>query len=384
LVSFEILVVEIPLRAPVALAGSEPRVARNVMVAAHDSEGRTGWGESCPRRHLTGETVEGAIAGLRTHILPPLLGRTCEDFDAVTQLSARTLDRLGRGQQTAFCAAELALLDLAGQAFGVSAGEAVGPVRCERAEYSGVIAARDPEDVAAHAAVVGGSGGRQVKVMVGPELEQNLRILEQVRDALGDEAELRIDVQGAWDVGEAVRQLEAMTPFRLAGVEQPLPASDLAGLAELTAADIVPVIADESLVTLDDARRLVDRRACHIFNVRVSKVGGLVNAARIHRCARAAGLECQLGAQAGETGLLTAAGRHYATRADPVRWCEVAGQGLIPSVRITAPDLTIDDSGAGAALDRPGLGVSPVADRLDAFTAQRFPVGRTRAGPAWG
>ncbi len=76
LVSFEILVVEIPLRGPVAHALAERRAARNVVVAAHDGEGRTGWGESCPRSYVTGESVEGARDLLRARILPELLSRS--------------------------------------------------------------------------------------------------------------------------------------------------------------------------------------------------------------------------------------------------------------------------------------------------------------------
>ena len=69
-----------------------------------------------------------------------------------------------------------------------------------------------------------------------------------------------------------------------------LAADNLVGMQELTAEGIVPVVADESLASVEDARRLVELSACNIFNIRVSKMGGLLNAARVHRIGREAGL----------------------------------------------------------------------------------------------
>jgi muconate cycloisomerase len=372
---FEILVVRIPLRVPVVHALARRDEAVNLMVAAHDDEGRTGWGETCPRPYVTGETIDSAREELRRVILPAFLGRGFDDPDSTARSLLRFLDGLDRNQHAAFCAAELALLDLAGQAFGISAGELLGPVRRERIEYSGVIAAIDPDEAVTRARELADYGVRNVKVKVGPDLDENLRRLTAVRETLGADAELRIDANCAWDLDAAVRQLEGLSDFRLAGVEQPLPATDLQGLRALTAAAIVPVVADECLATLEDARRLVDRRACDIFNVRIAKVGGLLNAGRIHRCARAAGLECQLGAQVGETGLLSAAGRHYGTRADEVRWCEGSYDRLLLETQVTGPDITFGRGGWAPALTASGLGVAPDPARLDNCTLRRFRVG---------
>ncbi len=238
-----------------------------------------------------------------------------------------------------------------------------------------MIAASDLEGVERYVGIARDAGAMEVKVKVGTNLERNLKLLDTARAALGDEVELRIDANCAWDVAGAIAQLEAMAPYRLAGVEQPLPARDLPGLRELTAAAIVPVVVDESLATLDDARRLVDRRACDIFNIRISKVGGLVNAARIQRCVQAAGLECQLGAQVGETGLLSAAGRHFATRVENVRWCEGSYDSVLLETQVTTPDITAGQGGMADAITGPGLGVAPLDEALDACTVQRIAVG---------
>ena len=372
---FEILIIEIPLKVSVEHALARRAVARNVLVAAHDTEGRTGWGEACPRSYVTGETVDGARDTLRKLILPDLVGHECDDPDAVAKLALRVLDSLERDQQAAFCAVELALLDLAGHHFGISAGEFLGPVRRQTIRYTGVIATSDPDDVRQNAEMLKTFGARSVKVKVGADLERNLRRLEVARETLGDDVEFRVDANCAWDVQEAIRQLEVFSRLGIAGVEQPLPADDISGMREVTAAGIVPVVADESLASLRDARRLVDERACDIFNVRVSKVGGLLNAGRIHRCAQAAGLECQLGAQVGETGLLSAAGRHYGTRLEGVRWFEGSYDSYLLETLVTTPDITAGHGGEAQAIEGPGLGVCPIAGALDDHTVQRIAIG---------
>ncbi len=374
LTGFDILIVEIPMKVSVEHALAERQMARNVLVAAHDGDGRTGWGESCPRPYVTGETVDGARDELRERILPRLVGRECADLDELASIALGVLDGLARDQQAAFCAAELALLDLAGHAFEISAGKVLGPVCRETVHYTGVIAANTADGVRTYAEALKRFGAREAKVKVGADLDTNLRFLDITREVLGDDVELRIDANCAWNASEAIRQLEAMAAYRLAGVEQPLPGADIPGMREVTAAGITPVVADESLASLEDAHRLVDQRACDMFNVRVSKVGGLLNAGRIHRCAQAAGLQCQLGAQVGETGLLSAAGRHYGTRSEGVRWFEGSYDSILLETAITEPDITIGPGGRATAITGPGLGVTPVLERLAACTVQKISV----------
>ena len=108
-----------------------------------------------------------------------------------------------------------------------------------------------------------------------------------------------------------------LRPFGLNSYEQPVDADDIAGLTRLTADLPEDIVVDESLCSLDDARMLIERRACSVLNVRVSKCGGPLAALELVEMAKQSGLVCQLGAQVGESGILTAAGRLVATLADP-------------------------------------------------------------------
>jgi len=374
LTQFDIITVDIPMRQSVRHALAERNVARNILVAAHDEKGGIGWGECCPRPYVTGETIDSVKQDLTTTILPPLLGRELASLDEAVDLLVPQLDSMARNQQAAFCAAELAVLDLAGNRFGTSAGMVLGPVQTPQVRYSGVIATDDIESVKQNAAFMAKFGVGDVKVKVGASLESNLEILTTARAILGDQVTLRIDANCAWSATETIRQLTAMQAFSLTGVEQPVPGEDIEGMRVVTAAKLVPVVADESLCSLEDARTLIREQACDVFNVRISKCGGLINAGRIDQLAREAGLDCQLGAQVGEAGILSAAGRHYATRSQGVRWCEGSYGQLLLEEDITEPDITLGPGGMAPALETHGLGVTPAPERLQRYEHARLTV----------
>jgi len=147
-------------------------------------------------------------------------------------------------------------------------------------------------------------------------------------------------------------------------------------MAWLTARSPVPVIADESLVSAEDAQRLAAQRGCHLFNIRISKCGGLLNSARIAAIGRAAGIGCMLGAQVGETALLSAAGRQFGTRVPDVRFFEGSYGKLLLTEDIATAEITFGKGGEAPALLGPGLGVDVDQRRLDAYVTHRAPVAR--------
>jgi len=365
---FEVRVVEIPMRVAVQHALAERNVARNVLVRAVDDEGREGWGESCPREYVTGETLESVQADLLETILPGLVGIELSSFEEASALLLARLDTLRRNQHAAFCAAELAVLDLLGHALERSCGEVVGPVAADPVVYSGVVASTSAKGAAHYAQGLEQHGLSIIKVKLVESLELNRELLQVVRDILGDEARLRVDANAAWSAAEAMRQLEALADFQLEGVEQPLAADDRQGHIELTAAGLVPVVVDETLVSLEDAQRLVGDRGCDVFNLRISKNGGLCNAARLHRLATEAGLRCQLGAQVGETSLLSAAGRQLATRCGDLLWLEGSFGELLLEEDPFEPTIAFGAGGRAPALTTPGLGTRPESARVEALT----------------
>jgi L-alanine-DL-glutamate epimerase-like enolase superfamily enzyme len=361
-VDAEISGIAIPFRFGFRHSLAERDVGDGVLLAVRDAEGRRGYGECTPREYVSGETSRSVVDVLSRRV-QRLLGHGFASFEELTAELAREADGLPRAEHAAFCALEVAWLDLGGQVFGRSAGEPLGPVCTPRVEYSAVVSASGSAEAAKTCQAIRELGVTRVKVKVGGERAADLEVLGAVRDALGDEAHLRVDANGAWDAETALARLRDFESFRLEGCEQPCAADDLDGMAWLTARSTVPVIADESLVSIEDARRLIELRACHVFNVRISKCGGLLGAGRIRELGRAAGIDSMLGAHVGETAILAAAGRHFAARTPGLRFAEGSyGKILLKADVSDAMDL--GRGGAGAVISGDGLGVDVDLERI--------------------
>lgn len=313
----EVLTAELPFRFAFGHALAKRRSSTNVFVKMTLSDGSVGYGEGVPREYVTGETVDSAVATLRERYVPALLGRAIAGpdavpalLDAITGMAAPAGGRVVDG--AARCALELALLDAAGRSYGLPVAHWLGLPQSPVVRYSAVIPFSSRRLLAVVAVLCRLVGIRHVKIKVGGDLHHDLQTLRLLRRVLGPRADLRVDANCAWDADEALAAIGQMRRYGISGVEQPLPAEDRDGLRRVTAATAEAIIVDESLRTPEEAADLVARHACDAFNIRVSKCGGLLQSARIARIAADAGLICIVGAQVGESAVLSAAGRHLA------------------------------------------------------------------------
>jgi muconate cycloisomerase len=368
----DVMTVVLPFRITFRHALASRSEGEVIVVRASDTEGRAGFGESVPRDYVTGETIASVRETLRQVFLPPLLGVSFSSFDEITANLKQFLSSLPRNQHAAFCALELSLLDLAGKAFRQPAGSIAGKTQSPEVRYSGVISAGGVEEALDLCKKARALGLRDVKVKVGLSAEADREILNGARRILGDDCSLRIDANCAWKPADALEYLEAYAAIGLDGVEQPIAHDDIDGLAWLTKRSPIPVIVDESLASFDDGRLLIDKEACHIFNIRISKCGGLLGSCRLRDLAREGGVGFMLGAQVGETAILSAAGRLFATRSPGLRFCEGSFGSYLLEHDIGVQDLTFGPGGKAAAISGNGLGVEVDEKRLERLIRDRI------------
>lgn len=362
--------VEIPLRLTFRHALAERDRSDSVLLVVRDREGREGIGECAPRPYVTGETAGSVLDALDRLLGADGLGRGFASFDALCEALTAAGRELPRDRHAAFCALELALLDLGGKVFGCSAGDVAGPAVADRVVYSGIVSADDPAAVVTLCERLKDFGFRAVKAKVGGTAEEDRTRLELIREILGDDVSLRIDANCAWDAGTALARIRDFERFRLAAVEQPCAASALEDLAWLARRSPVPIAADESLVSLADARRLAEAGACHIFNVRISKCGGLLLSTAIREVGRSAGITPMLGAQVGETAVLAAAGRQFAARCADLRFAEGSYGSLLLEVD-ASDDMVLGPKGEARLQHGHGLGIAVELERLDPYVVER-------------
>lgn len=349
-------------------------VSRNLLVCVRDETGLMGWGESVPRIGIQGESLESSRVCLHERVLPPLLGLELDSFEQAAAAMQRLLGGLPRHELTAFCAAELAVMDLAGRRFQRPAGDVLGPARRDSVHYSGVIDAIDPGAVRAQAADLRRRGVLSVRMRLGVDLQRNLQRLDIATQILGRDVALLIDPQQRWDRAQTLTQLSAMSGFHLAGIEQPVPMDDLEGMKAITGAGLAPVVAAARVQTREDVERLIETRACDSISIRIAHCGGLHGAAAVHAAARAAGLACMLGAPRQEIGLLAAAARQFGLRAEGITWLDECPSLARSKRPLCEPSMTAGPAGVGPAPAGPGLGAIPDLDRIEPLVRQKISV----------
>jgi L-alanine-DL-glutamate epimerase-like enolase superfamily enzyme len=370
IVDIDVLTASLPFRFSFGHALAERRESTNVFVRVRLDDGTVGHGEGVPREYVTGETVDSALEALCERQVPVVVGRALEQPDDVVAL----LDEVpgvapdGSLDLAARCALELAVLDAAGKSFGLSVAHWLGGSHAPFVTYDAVLPFSSPRKVAALALVIRALGVRQVKAKVGGDLEKEARSLRALRRVLGSRADIRVDANCAWNAEQAISAIERLREFRLSAVEQPVLGDDLEGLRTVTAAVPEAIIVDESLRTIEEARTLAQTNRCDAFNIRVSKCGGLLNSAAIARVAAEAGLFCVVGAQVGESGILSAAGRHLAAQIAP-RYVEGSGGRFLLKEDVTGENMVPGRRGRAPTPSGPGLGVDVQDETLERLGA---------------
>ncbi len=292
----------IPFRERFRHASAERNATSSVWVEAIGADGRIGVGEACPRPYVTGETLESAAAffsAVRAGVLADI--RDADTLRAWLAGHAALIDR----HPAAWCAIELALVDLFARQAGRTAEAWLGlPETAGRFTYSAVLGDADLPAFAATVARYRDVGMNDFKLKLSGDLARDRAKLAVLRDAGPAVARLRLDANNLWqDPARALAYLEALDAPVFA-VEEPLSTGLRAALPALAQASGLAVILDESLCRIEELDGLSPGTRW-IPNLRVSKLGGVLRTLALVDAARARGLPLIIGAQVGETSLLT-------------------------------------------------------------------------------
>jgi muconate cycloisomerase len=369
--SIEIYHVAVPLKRKIRHASHEREASDNLVVRATLDDGRVGHGEGVPREYVTGESIETSFAILGRVDVGRHVGRPRDYAEVVRRLDALYLpeteaDPRGMAGNAARCALELAILDAYGRRFGRSLGEAIALVdapglsvrpRSGWVRYSGAITAESPRRERKAAWLNRIAGFKHVKVKVGVAGQDDPARLAQLRRILGKRMDVRLDANEAWPASVVIERVKPLLACAPSALEQPLPHGEVDALAEIRPRLGVPVMLDESLCGYPDATRAIERGTADLFNVRLSKCGGIGPTLRIVALAQRSGLGVQLGCHPGETGLLSAAGRHVASRVRGFRWIEGSYDRHVLAENVTTRHIGFGPLGLAPPLRGPGLGV---------------------------
>ena len=283
-----------------------------ILVRAVSSGGKAGFSQILPRTYLTGETIESCLDDLEKRWRSALLDMTFNlDDGAKGALAAlapvyETADSLRR--TASFSGVDLAVVDALCREAAISGGEMWGasppPV-----DLVGVVSATTPRKAGLMAWLLRRFGYRRFKVKVGRDAAVDRARLRAVRRAVGSGAWLAIDANAAWTAEEALERLASYREFSPALVEEPLQPGSGVSLGEIEKQSGVAVMADESLCTLEDAKKLLAEGSPSWWNLRLGKIGGFSGLAALSNLASENGVKLYGGVLVGETSCLAAASR---------------------------------------------------------------------------
>jgi L-alanine-DL-glutamate epimerase-like enolase superfamily enzyme len=346
---------QIELCMPIKHYLAERSHSENLVVKVVTDSGVVGFGEGIARQYVTGETTATSLTFLRDHLIPKINGFHWNDPEDLLEKLRELISEPNRARAPAACCAlELAILDAAGKTWGQSVAQFLGGEEFQLV-YSAVIPMMNQPSFHRLLHVIREMHMSFVKIKVGND--QDLAVLSLVREILGHEVDLRVDANGAWSAEEAEQRIDAMMAYGITAVEQPVSKEDLIGLKRVADQVGIPVIADESLCFERDAKDLASLHACQVFNLRLSKCGGILAAARMHQIGQEQGIAAQLGCQVGETGILSAAGRQFAL-SRKLLYLEGSYSNYILKEDIVNDPVEFGPGGVARPLAGYGLGIS--------------------------
>jgi o-succinylbenzoate synthase len=332
---------------------------RDILLLRVVTDDAEGWGECVAMSDplYSSEYADGAADVLRRFLVPALAAAGSFDANAVAGILAPF-----KGHRMAKAALEMGVLDAELRAAGRSFGRELGAVR-ERVPCGVSVGIMDsiPELLDAVDGYVA-EGYVRIKLKIEPGWD--VEPVRAVRERLGDDVLLQVDANTAYTLADA-RHLARLDPFDLLLIEQPLDEEDVLGHADLAKQISTPVCLDESIVSAQSAAAAIRLGACSIVNIKPGRVGGYLEARRIHDLCAAHGVPVWAGGML-ETGLGRAANVALAALPGFTLPGDTSGSGRYYKSDITTP-FVLDD-GHLTVPTGPGLGVSPLPDVLDAMT----------------
>ena len=358
LTGVELRTIEMPLVAPFRTSFGTQTVREILLLRAVTDDGE-GWGECAAMSDplYSSEYVSASADVLRTFLIPALAA--CERLDA--HQVAPALQKF-KGHRMAKAALEMAVLDAEMRSRGVSFARELGAVH-DQVPCGVSVGIMDtvPELLEA----VGGyvdAGYLRIKLKIQPGWD--VEPVRAVRERFGDDLLLQVDANTAYTVADA-RHLARLDPFDLLLIEQPLDEDDVLGHAELAKTVRTPICLDESITSARSAADAITLGACQIVNVKPGRVGGYLEARRIHDVCAAHGIPVWCGGML-ETGLGRAANVALAALPGFTLPGDTSASDRYYRTDITAPFQLAD--GHLAVPTGPGLGVEPIPDLLEAVT----------------
>jgi L-Ala-D/L-Glu epimerase len=371
IISAHIFTLHIPFKEAFSHSTKTRVFSDSVVVKLTADTGESGFGEAVPRPYVTGESVASCCNHISQVLLPAVAQHVFQEVLEIAEPMALLAEISSLLSETALnsaipmhaskAAVELACIDCMLKHSAKPFAALVKPL-VDSVTYSSVITAGSTDAVRKVAQRSKQFGIKHIKVKVGKG--DDINRIATIRDILGDSASIRLDANGAFDEKSAVAFIKLLQPYHIECIEQPVPRGDVNVLARIKEQSPIPLMVDESLVTMRDALELIENSACDFFNLRISKNGGCFQTLQLAEVARKAGMSIQFGCQVGETAILSAAGRHIAGHFPEAKYVEGSFGTHLLEEDVAREPVMFGYGGKAPLLAGSGLGIDVCEDIL--------------------
>jgi len=358
------MLLDIPTIRPHKLSMTTMGCQTLLLVKMSCSQGVIGWGEATTIGGLSygPESPEGIKSAVDTYLAPLLIGREFSGVEALYQ----HMNQYVKGNSFAKSALETAFLDALGKKLGLPISTLLGGAQTNALPVLWTLASGDTEqDIVEGRKLLAQGRHNTFKLKIGAKsLIEDLRHTVAIKQALGDNVSIHVDVNQAWDTATALKGIAALQDIGIDLVEQPIPLWNKTALVELSQRFTLPILADEAVSTLHDGYALAAAGFTGAYALKIAKAGGPAQALKLAHVASAAGIGLYGGTML-EGSIGTVASLH-AWSTQTLRWgTEMFGPLLLKDDVITTP--LVFEQGRVTLPDAPGLGISVDEDKISFY-----------------
>ena len=360
--SIDAILVDIPTIRPHKLSMTTMGVQTMVIVRIKDSDGLEGLGEATTIGGLAygPESPESVKLTIDTYFAPQLIGQPASNVNTLMV----SLNRSSRGNNLAKSSIETALLDLLGKRLNRPLSDLLGGAIHQHIPVLWTLASGDTtKDIEEAKTLIAARRHCDFKLKIGSRpLMEDVRHVAAIKEALGEQASVRVDVNQAWDESTANKGMAELQAAGVDLVEQPTPMKDFAALARLSAKFHIPILADEAGADATDMYKLAAEGFSGAVAMKIAKAGGPLRALEQAAVAKAAGIGLYGGTLL-EGTIGTAASLHAWATLDHLQWGTEMFGPLLMKDDIVVKSLNFHENGVDLPTG-PGLGVEIDEDKL--------------------
>ncbi len=320
-------ILKAPLKNPFITSLRRVDALEDLVIIIECDDGTVGYGEGAPTPVITGETIGSMVAAIE-YIKPFIVGLDIEEFDIILNNIHTSILK----NTTAKSALEIALYDLKSKSVKQPLYKMLGGTK-RNFKTDITISMGEIEKMISDSLDAVNLGYDTLKIKIGDAPKKDVERVIAIHNALDKNVTLRLDANQGWSAQESVELLHALEKQDIIAefIEQPVAADDIEGLRYIKERVQTPLLADESIFSVKDAKRLLELEAIDYVNIKLAKTAGITQALALADLSKAFGVKCMIGCML-EGPISVAAGVHVASaKADIITMVDLDAVSLLAS-----------------------------------------------------